>query len=69
MVIYDVHYNAYALCVQSLNHTLIFVYPDSAVRRVCGVTALGNVVVLGVITPVELRVLACFAFVNRRIVE
>ena len=69
MIVNDVHNNAYPLRMESLNHLFVFVYAFCAVRRVGGIASLGHVIVLRVVTPVELRVGARFAFVYRRIVE
>ena len=40
--------------MQSLDHLLAFFDPDIAVVGVTGIRTLGNVVVLGIIAPVEL---------------
>ncbi len=54
MVIDDVHDHADAVVMQRLHHLLELVYPHFAVVRVRRVAALGYIVVLRVVAPVEL---------------
>ena len=66
VVVNNVHYNADACCVQRLHHLLVFLDTNCTVEGVGGVAALGNVIVFGIVAPVELGI--GIAFVNSCIV-
>ena len=55
VVVDHVHDHAHAVLMQGLDHLLELVDPDLAPVGIHGVGALGGVVVLGVVAPVELR--------------
>ena len=66
MVIDNVHYHANARIVQSHYHLLELVDPDLAVIGIGRIAALGHVVVLGIVAPVELRLGG--GLVDRRVI-
>ena len=57
VVVNDVHDDADAVVMQGLNHLLELLNTDLAVVRIGGVGTLGNVVVHGIVAPVETGVL------------
>ena len=68
MVVDHIEYNSYTGFVEGLHHLLEFLYAHFGAERICGIAALGHIIVLWIVAPVVLRYKES-GLVDRRIVE